>query len=72
MIAKDEARVLILEEWKHWINRHPDLVEPSGTDGLTFFGYLQRERPALLNFRNRGDKWQTIHGWLLRERLVSS
>ena len=72
MITKDEARALVLQEWPHWLNKHPDIIEPSGTDGLAFFGYLQMERPALLKFRNRGDKWQFVHSWLLQERLVSS
>ena len=72
MITKDEARVLILQEWGQWIEKHPEKTNPNGTDGLIFFGYLQTERPALLNFRNRGDKWQVVRGWLLREGLVSS
>ena len=72
MITKSEARSLELEEWRCWIEKHPEIAKPSGTDGLAFFGYLQTERPTLLNFRSRGDKWQVVHGWLLQERLVSS
>lgn len=45
--------------------------KPNGTDGLIFFAGLQRNDSHLLNFRDRGDKWQTVHGRLLRANLVS-
>jgi hypothetical protein len=32
--------------------------------GFVFFGYLQKERPDLLDFRAVGSKWQIVHGWL--------
>ena len=48
MITKSEARTLVLQEWTHWVNKHPEIVNPSGTDGLIFFGHLQKERPAPL------------------------
>ena len=41
-------------------------------EGLVFFGYLQKYRPGLLNFRNQGDKWQAVHGWLLRAHKVKN
>ena len=37
---------------------------PNGTDGLIFFGYLQRERSDLLAFRYSGDKRQIVKTWL--------
>jgi hypothetical protein len=33
---------------------------------------LQQHRPGLLNFRNRGDKWQAVHSWLLRAGKVKN
>jgi hypothetical protein len=33
---------------------------------MAFFNYLRKERPYLLEFEYPGDKWQCVHGWLLR------
>ena len=70
MITQAEAKRRIYDEWARWTRNNPK-VSYSGTDGFSFFGYLTQERPSLLRFRCRGDKWQTVHGWLLRRRLVS-
>ena len=66
MITKSEARTLILQEWAHWLKKYPDKTNPNGTDGLIFFGYLQTERPALLRFRNKGDKCRSCMGGCCR------
>jgi hypothetical protein len=29
-----------------------------------FFGYLEKEKPELLDFRASGSKWQIVHLWL--------
>jgi hypothetical protein len=71
MITKDEARRRVLSEWRPWATTNAKRNPPNGMDGLMFFSDLQRNKPHLLSFRDRGDKWQTIHGWLLRDRLVS-
>jgi hypothetical protein len=35
--------------------------------GFLFFRYLQKEKSDLLDFRAVDDeKWQIVHGWLLR------
>ena len=72
-MKKYDAQRLILQEWDAWaaINLAPD-SQATGTHGLAFFGYLRRHRPTLLNFRNRSDKWQTVHGWLLRAGKVKN
>jgi hypothetical protein len=70
-MKKDDARRLIISEWHTWRQaRIPDR-EANGNDGLVFFGFLQHESPGLLGFRDSGDKWQTVHAWLLRAGLVS-
>jgi hypothetical protein len=39
--------------------------------GMMFFIHLEKDRPDLLRFQDKGGKWQTAHGWLLRERRVT-
>ncbi len=58
-----------MHEWENWAALHPDDLN-SPNAGMFFFTYLQEKRPALLNFRSSGGKWQTVHGWLLREGRV--
>jgi hypothetical protein len=59
----------VIHEWDNWAALHPDdLNSPSA--GMFFFTHLQKEKPELLSFRSSGDKWQTVHGWLLREARV--
>jgi hypothetical protein len=70
-MKRDDARRLIISEWHQWRQARIPETEANGTEGFVFFRFLQRERPGLLNFRDSGDKWQTIHAWLLRDGLVS-
>ena len=69
-MRKAEAEEAVCAEWHRWLAANP-VGNPTGRDGLSFFAYLLRERPNLLKFRSHGDKWQVVHGWLLRRRLVS-
>ena len=71
MTTKEESRREVLRAWRDWATTNVKRTPPNGMDGLMFFSDLQRHRPHLLTFRDRGDKWQTVHGWLLRDRLVS-
>ena len=73
-MKRDDAQRSILREWDDCAasNLAPD-TRATGTHGLAFFfGYLRKHRPGLLNFRNRGDKWQAVHGWLLRARKIKN
>jgi hypothetical protein len=72
-MKKEEAHRSVVHEWDDWAasNLGPD-IQGTRTDGLAFFSYLQKHRPTLLNFRNRADKWQTVHGWLLRARKIDN
>jgi hypothetical protein len=71
-MTKDDARRLILAKWPSWAAANATgKSKPNGMNGLMFFSDLQRNDGHLLNFRDRGDKWQTVHGWLLRAGLVS-
>jgi hypothetical protein len=72
-VAKVEvspAQRAVIEEWNAWAKKHPDRTRIAG--GILFFNYLRKKRPdLLLDFRSTGDKWQTIHSWLLSERKVT-
>ena len=73
MIRKDDAKDQILSEWPQWwIENRGEKEHATGTDGFVFFGYLQSNKAHLLEFRNSGDKWQTVHGWLIRARLLGN
>ena len=67
-----EAKRLVLQEWDDWAAKNlPPRQKASGTDGLIFFGYLQKQRPHLLEFKtSSGDRWPTVHGWLAREGKI--
>ena len=71
-MTKDEgnpAQQTVIEAWNPWALRHP--IKATGSDGMLFFDYLQEERSdLLLDFKSSGDKWLTIHAWLLAARKV--
>ena len=70
--AREMARREILAEFKKWwANQNLPRESASVNDGFAFYGYLLRERPELLDFRDAGDKWQTVRVWLRRARLVT-
>jgi len=62
------AKAAVIREWDAWIETQTKPVTEH--TALLFYGYLQREKRHLLNFRFSGDKWQRVHAWLLRERRV--
>jgi hypothetical protein len=67
-VDKDDAQYAVLAEWDRWSKRNPD--DTAIMNGIIFFTYLEKEHPQLLDFRSSGDKWQVVHGWLLRARKV--
>jgi hypothetical protein len=70
-MKRDEAKKLVLREWDDWaVKNVPRGQKAMGADGLIFFGYLQSQRPHLLEFKTTGDRWQTVHGWLSREGKI--
>ncbi len=68
-MKQKEAKILIIREWEHWLQSQCiDPASASGRDTLKFYFELQDKKSALLDFQSRGrDKWQIVHGWLLRE-----
>ena len=69
-MTRDQAKRAILEEWRLWA-AETNIKNANGRDGLRFFRFLERECKHLLAFRASGDKWQVVHSWLLRAKLVS-
>ncbi len=68
---QDNAEIQILSEWVDW--RVENLVrdeQASGIDGVVFYDFLQKEKPHLLDFGRKADKWQIVHAWLVREGAV--
>ena len=61
----DEAEKAIVHEWRSWCLREGK--QESGADefeGLLFYSYLSQQRPDLLKFRCRGEKWHQVQAWL--------
>ena len=70
-MLKAEAKKAICAEFRNWC-RNEGITNPDGNDVFVFYGGLDTANSPLLKFRDRsGDKYQTVHGWLLREGLVS-
>lgn len=67
-MKKADAEYAVIAEWDRWAELNPD--DAKIMNGMMFFTYLQRERPDLLSFKSSSDKWQDVHGWLLRARKV--
>jgi hypothetical protein len=67
-MKKDEAQNAIVSEWDRWAKQNPD--DARIMNGMIFFTYLQGECPDLLSFKSSSDKWQDVHGWLLRAGKV--
>jgi hypothetical protein len=61
-MKKEDARLAVLREYDRWAKANPNDAKKLG--GFVFFGYLEKERPDLLDFRAVGSKWQTVHLWL--------
>jgi len=64
------AKRAIIREWDDWAAKNPDGAKSATAGGMFFFVHLQKERGDLLTFKADGDKWQVVHGWLLREGRV--
>ena len=69
MYTVEEAKKLIVTEWRAWSKQHGSY---SGYHMLTFFNWLQKDRPHLLSFRCTGDKWQRVHGSLQSDEDIQS
>lgn len=56
------AEPLIIEQWRTW-SQECDSYKI--TDMMKFhFSWLPKNRPDLLVFKSKADKWYLVHGWL--------
>lgn len=71
-MKKTEVKTRVLAARDRWRASElgPD-KRPTSNDGFAFFLRLENEHSELLNFRVVGDKWQTVHGWLLKTGKMS-
>ena len=71
-MKKEAARRLVLGLFRDWAAANGQSVPYREIDGgLRFYTWLENHRADALAFRDHGDKWQTVHGWLLRAGLVT-
>ena len=65
--AKAKARICrLFQRWCVLCNR----PNPDRFDVNIFYQHLVNAGDPALDSRTQGDKWQTVHGWLLSEGLV--
>lgn len=57
--------------FRRWVAEQSGTLPYLGQDGgLIFFGWIQKNRPDLLDFRYSGDQWQHVSAWLRNSNLV--
>lgn len=61
-LTQAEAKPAILAEWCAWPKEHGG----NSTHDMTAFihTWLPKNRPDLLRFKYKGDRWQVVKGWL--------
>ena len=69
-MRQSEAKLLIRSEWSRWLKQRPKITAPNGNHAFIFYNHLVTINSPALRFRCRGDKWQTVHVWLLEMGLV--
>ena len=55
MTKRSELEPLLIAEWKQWSKEDVSIRRV-----MHFFAYLQNEKPELLAFRAKGDKYQVL------------
>lgn len=68
-MKKADAERLIIAELEKML---PEIPYGGSDGGMLFYNKLAQDRPDLLAFSASGDKWQIVHGWMLKHRLVTS
>lgn len=66
LITQTEAQRGILNEWREWPKEHGG----NSTHDMPkfYFTWLPQNRPDLLRFRFKHDKWQLVKGWIQYEQ----
>jgi len=58
----EAAKVEITSEWN---KQRTSREQPTWSEKFTFYTWLETNRPDLLDFSCRGNKWQRVQGWLI-------
>jgi hypothetical protein len=62
VLTTKRAELLIIAQWRIW-SQECDSYKI--TDMMKFhFSWLPKNRPDLLVFASKTDKWHVVHGWL--------
>ena len=62
VLTSKRAELLIIAQWRIW-SQEGDSYKI--TDMMKFhFSWLPKNRPDLLVFESKADKWHVVHGWL--------
>lgn len=57
--------------FRYWVADRSGTLPYIGQDGgLIFFGWIQKNRPDVLDIRCSGDRWQHVSAWLRNSDLV--
>jgi hypothetical protein len=68
-MRQDDARAAIEFEWRDWPEKAP---APTDGDVRAFYAWLARERPHLLAFRTRGDRFDVVSAWLRASHAIGA
>ena len=68
-MKQGDAKPLFCNAFRRWLAEHPEIKNPKAANALLFFMESQKSGIEALNFQCRGDKWQTVKGWLIVEGL---
>lgn len=60
-MRQEIAKNLIRSEYIKWLNLNNEKADGRSENRFIFFGWLQKNKPDLLEFRCKGDKWQTVN-----------
>jgi hypothetical protein len=62
VLTTKRAELLIIAQWRIWSQ---ECDSSKITDMMKFhFSWLPKNRPDLLVFESKIDKWHVVHGWL--------
>lgn len=60
-MKKDEAKQRIRNLFPQWKSANPQV---GAAAPLVFYAFIQNEHPYLLEFRDSGDRYQTVACWV--------
>jgi hypothetical protein len=65
-MMKNDAQVAVKDEFRRWAASEKLQLPTTGNEAFRFYLNLESKHSRLLSFRSSGDRWQTVHSWLIR------